>query len=131
MRNSLINKRQWLRRSVGAGLVAGGLLCGPGVIARADGTNTVTLTASCDNGQTMTFQIAGSNGAFPSGLRVVDSSSVFTIHQFTATSPTGVVLFTTKNDSGVANNQALVSCSHTSTTSGDVFTWTGFFTPAS
>jgi hypothetical protein len=131
MTNNQTNTWRWLRRSVGTALVAGGLLCGTGVVARADGTNTVTLTASCDNGQTMTFQIAGSNGAFPSGLRVVDSSSVFTIHQFTVTSPTGVVLFTTKNDAGVANNKALVSCSHTSATTGNIFTWTGFFTPAS
>lgn len=130
MRNSLINKQQWLRRSVAAGLVAGGMLCGTGVIARAAGPNTLTLTAACDNGQPMTVEIAASNGAFPSGLRVVDSASVFTIHQFMATSPTGVVLFIVKNDSGVANHKDLVACSTTSSTTGNVFTWTGFFTPA-
>ena len=130
MRNHMM-KRQWIRRLVGAGLVASGLLCGTSVIAGADGPKTLTLTASCDNGQAMTVQIAAGNGAFPSGLRVVDSTSVFTIHQFTATSPSGQTLFTTKNDAGVANNHDLVSCSTTSTTTGNTFTWTGFFTPAS
>jgi hypothetical protein len=130
MRNHMM-KRQWLRRSAGAGLVTIGLLYGTGMLAHADGTNTQTVIASCSNGQTLTAQIAGGNGAFPSGLRVIDGTSVFTIHQFTATSPSGQTLFTTKNDAGVAKNQDLVSCSHTSNTTGNVFTWTGFFTPAS
>lgn len=130
MRNHLVDKRRRVCGASVAGLAAIGLLCGTGTLARADGTNAQTVIASCSNGQTLTAQIAAGNGAFPSALRIVDSTSVFTIHQFTATSPSGQTLFTTKNDSGVATNQDLVSCSHTSDTTGNVFTWTGFFTPA-
>jgi hypothetical protein len=129
MKHHMVNRHQWLCRAAGAGLASIGLLCGTSVLARADDTNTLTIIASCSNGQTLTAQIAGGNGAFPSALRVVDSTSVFTIHQFTATSPSGQTLFISKNDPGVANNHDLVSCSHKSTT-GNLFTWTGFFTPA-
>ncbi len=130
MKNHMVNQRQWLCKAAGAGVASIGLLCGTSVLARAGDTNTLTIIASCNNGQTLTAQIAAANGAFPSGLRLVDSTSVFTVHQFTATSQSGQTLFTIKNDSGVANNQDLVSCSHTSSTTGNVFTWTGFFTPA-
>jgi spore coat protein U-like protein len=125
----MVNKRRWLCRAAGAGLAAIGPLCGTGVLARADGTNTL-ITAPCTNGQTLTTEIPAGNGAFPSALRVVDSTSVFTIHQFKITSASGQT-FIIKNDSGVANNQDLVSCTYASTSgTGNVFTWTGFFTPA-
>jgi hypothetical protein len=69
------------------------------------------------------------NGAFPSGLRLVNSTSVFTIHQFMLTNLTTGQVLIIKNDAGVASNKDLVSCSRTG--NQFAFTWTGFFTPAS
>jgi hypothetical protein len=125
------NKSTWLRRSAAAALVSSSVLLSTAVVALADNPNLITLTASCSNGQEMTVQLASGpgKGAFPSGLRLVNSSSVFTIHQFTLTNLTTGQVIIIKNDSGVANNKDLVSCSRTGNQYS--FTWTGFFTPAS
>jgi hypothetical protein len=124
------NKRAWLRRSACGGLVISSLLLAPAVVAHADNPNVISLTATCSNGQQMTVQLVSGpgKGAFPSGLRLVNSTSVFTIHQFTLTNLTTGQVFTIKNDAGVANNKDLVSCSRTG--NQYAFTWTGFFTPA-
>ena len=131
MRTSMINNRDWLRRSVGAAAVASCMLWSTALVTLADSPNTSTLAATCDNGQEVTLELAANqgNGAFPSGLRVTDSTSVFTIHQFTLTSLATGQIFTIKNDSGVAHGKDLVSCTRIG--NQFVFTWTGFFTPAS
>jgi hypothetical protein len=124
----------WQRLShwVAAGLVAGTMFWAGAVAARADNPNTTTLTAACDNGQTVTVELEGAtpgNAAFPSALRVVSDTSVFTIHEFVITNLATGETFTIKNDSGVANNTDLVACSRTGVAFS--FTWIGFFTPAS
>ncbi len=121
-----MNQRLW--RLAGAGITTIGVLLGAAATATAANTNGETLTATCDNGITMTVEISGGNGQFPSGLRVIDSTSVFTIHAFTLTSHETGKSFSIKNADGVARNKDLVSCSR-SGQSFD-FTWTGFFTPA-
>jgi hypothetical protein len=105
----------------------GVLLIGTGSPAAADNKNLLQLDAICDNGQAVTVELA-SEGAFPAGLRVVSTTSIFSIHQVTVTSHDTGETFTIKNDDGVAHNQDLVSCSRSGNDYD--FTWTGFFTPA-
>jgi hypothetical protein len=97
-----------------------------GAAALANNPNVNTLAADCSNGQAIVGEIAA-QGAFPSAFRLVGSTTVFTIHEFLVN---GQVL-ATRGDQGTANGQQLVSCSHVSSTTGNVFTWVGFFTPAS
>lgn len=122
--------RSTTRRS-GAALVA--LACVGATVglsatqAAADNKNISELDGTCDNGQSVTLWIA-SEGAFPSSLHVVGSTSNFTVHSVTLTPHDGSPAFTVKNSDGVSNNKDLVNCSHDG--NDFLFTWTGFFTPA-
>ena len=113
-----------------AGLVTlGAVLVSTTTVATADNNNIIELTATCDNGATITVEISDGNGSFPSGLRVVDSPSVFTVHQITITSHATGETFTVRNADGVDRNKDLVDCSRSGVNYD--FVWTGFFTPAS
>lgn len=101
------------------------LVAGP---ALADNKNVSQLDGTCDNGQNVTLWIA-SEGSFPSSLHVVGSTSNFSVHAITLTAHDGSGSFTVKNSNGVDNNKDLVNCSHDG--NSYLFTWTGFFTPAS
>jgi len=102
------------------------VLVGP--VSAAD-TNLNTLTATCDNGQTITFQFTSpaASGAFPRDLKVLDSASTFTIHEFIITNLSTGDTFTIGNVAGVEQNKILVACSRTG--NAFQFTWLGFFTP--
>jgi hypothetical protein len=116
-------------RIFGASLALCGVLACGATPAHAANRKVDTLTATCDNGQTMTVEIESSGkGAFPSGLHVVESTSVFTIHQITITSHATGESFTVKNADGVDNNKQLISCFRAGNDYD--FTWTGFFTPS-
>jgi hypothetical protein len=89
--------------------------------------NMSVIDGVCSNGQTVQLSLT-SQGAFPSSLHVVSSTSNFTLHQITLTPHDGSDPFTVKNSSGVDNNKTLIDCSHDG--NSFLFTWTGFFTPA-
>lgn len=97
--------------------------------AGAENPNQGLLTAACTNGETLTFEL-DANGTFPSALRVVSSTGVFTVHAIVATDKaTGeTFVFRSKSEEGVARNKELVSCSREGVDFD--FTWVGFFTPA-
>jgi hypothetical protein len=96
--------------------------------AAADNKNISVLDGTCDNGRLVSLSLA-SQGAFPSSLHVVGSTSNFTVHSVTLTPYDGSPAFTIKNSGGVDNNKDLVNCSHDGNSFR--FTWTGFFTPGS
>jgi hypothetical protein len=112
-----------------AALLAAVSLVAAPAIAAADDSSLTTLTATCTNGQTITFSFAldSGQGAFPRDLHVVGGTSTFTIHEFVITRLSDGAVFTVGNASGVGQNLALVSCSRTS--QAFAFTWIGFFTP--
>jgi hypothetical protein len=95
--------------------------------ATADNKNINVIDGTCDGGQPVSLSLA-SQGAFPSSLHVVGSTSNFTVHSVTLTPHDGSPSFTIKNSGGVDNNKALVQCWHDG--NDFLFTWTGFFTPA-
>jgi hypothetical protein len=105
------------------------MFAAPAITAASDSSVT-TLTATCTNGQTITFSYAldSGQGAFPRDLHVVGVTSTFTIHEFILTRLSDGAVFTVGNASGVDQNHTLVSCTRTGLSF--IFTWIGFFTPA-
>ncbi|HEV2004992.1 MAG TPA: hypothetical protein VGQ85_00130 [Candidatus Limnocylindrales bacterium] len=114
--------------AIAALLAAVSMVAAPAIAAASD-SNLTTLTATCDNGQTITFSFALNNGqgAFPRDLHVIEGTSTFTIHEFVLTRLSDGAVFTFGNTSGVDRNHTLVSCSRTG--QNFAFTWIGFFTP--
>jgi hypothetical protein len=104
------------------------MVAAPAITAASD-SSLNTLTATCSNGQTITFSFAldSGQGAFPRDLHVVGGTSTFTIHEFVITPVSGGAVITVGNASGVGQNQTLVSCTRTG--NAFIFTWIGFFTP--
>jgi hypothetical protein len=118
------------RKLAFAALVASVSMVAAPAIAAASSSNFITLTATCDNGDTITFSFAPDNGqgAFPRDLHVVDSTSTFTVHEIILTRLSDGAIFTVGTTAGVDRNLELVSCSRTG--QNFAFTWIGFFTPA-
>ena len=118
-----------LRRSLAALVGVSGLLIMLAGPVSAAGTNLNTLTATCSNNQTITFQFTSpaTAGGFPRDLKVIDSTSTFTIHEFIIMNLSTQATFTVGNADGLERNLSLVACSRTG--NGFRFTWLGFFTP--
>jgi hypothetical protein len=108
-------------------------LAAPAALADSINANTVVRVMTCTNGAAVTveYERPATSAALPNTFRVVDSTTTFAWRHLLLLSPSGETIVDSSTGlQGAERNQTLVTCSFVSSTTGNTFVLTGFFTPA-